>query len=311
MLTIRFVVNNVFNGWMPDDDRLGGTEDAVVQWAYILSQHSKVQVFSNFRAQNPFNYLGARYLNKQEYLAEAGQEEGVTVFVNEYRVSVVEPSIYLTNETDADRHDLREYEWVIQPTQWAIDNIKVNQKTKLIPYGYHPDRIKPARKIPKQCLYASSPDRGLDTLAIIWPEIVKEHPDAQLIVTYGGRLDAPNTTCVGSITEDQMDRLYSTSDIWLHPCNGGELYGISGVKAQAAGAIPVYFPVMALQETVRDGVACENPRDMYKKLVALLGNENEKDAIRERLMTLEFPTWESTAQQLIDVIIETWTTRVK
>ena len=306
-MIIRFLVNDVYGGWMPDATRLGGTEDAVVEWAKIYSKDYEVQVFSNFMADEPFKFRGATYYPKNQYIEKVGESPGATVNIMQYRIDVVEPTIYVTTETDADRLDLSQYYCVVWPTEWARDNVKVNNSTKIVPYGYHPGRIYPWKKVNKQCLYASSPDRGLDTLALVWPEVVKAHPDAHLYVTYGGSLDAPNTTNLGSVSETDMDKLFRTSDVWLHPCNGGEMYGISGIKAQAGGAIPVYFPTMALKETVQAGISCDGPRDMVKQLVTLLDDEERKTEIRKELAQLDLPSWEQSAEELLDVIIESWT----
>lgn len=303
-MTIRFLVNNIFQGWLPDDTRLGGTEESIVEWANILSHNHKVQVFSNFLSDDPFEYRGAMYYPRNQYLEQVGKKQGVTINVKSYDIEPVEPSVYLTNETDADRHDLSGFKYVIWPSQWAVDNIPVNTETRIVPHGFNPDDIYPSIKIPKQCLYASSPDRGLATLEQIWPSVVQQHPDAHLIVTYGGSIDAPNTTCVGQVSSSTMNRLFQTSDIWLHPCNGGEVFGMTAVKAQAAAAIPVYFPTMALQETVQVGESCTDARDMFIKLTNLLDNEDRKKELRKQLYGLQLPNWDVSTALLEQVIME-------
>jgi len=301
-MTIRFLVNNVYSGWMPDDTRLGGTEESVVEWAAILSVKYKVQVFSNFMSEEPFEYRGVTYSPRGGYLYQVGLEPGITINVKSHDIPVVEPSVYLTNEVDAYRYDLSDFYCCILPSQWAVDNIPVNTETKIVPHGFDKTEIYPAKKIPKQVLYASSPDRGLQALELIWPAVVVEHPDAQLIVTYGGELNTPNTTCLGTVNEKKMNQLYRESDVWVHPCSGGELYCISGIKAQAAGAIPVYFPVMALQETVKHGIQCFDERDMYRNLIDLLGNEREKKVIRKHLAKTHYPSWVDSTLALEDAI---------
>ena len=125
-MVVRFLVNNIFQGWMPDDSRLGGTEESIVEWADILSAKYKVEVFSNFMSEEPFIYRGAVYYPRNRYLEQAGKKPGVTVNVKSFDIDPVEPSIYLTNEVDATRHDLSGFEYCILPSQWAVDNIPVN-----------------------------------------------------------------------------------------------------------------------------------------------------------------------------------------
>jgi glycosyltransferase involved in cell wall biosynthesis len=226
----------------------------------------------------------------------------ICINIKDSEVPPKEPTLYLTNETNADKLDLSKYLGVIWPSQYAVDTIPVNNKTFILPHGYDSDKINTNhQKVKKQVLYASSPDRGLDLLAQIWPSVVEQHPDAHLYVTYGGEINTPNTT-YGEFSEEEMNELYNTSDIWCYPCTGGELYGISGVKAQAAGTIPVYFPTMSLAETVQDGVICTDIRDMYEKLVNLLGDEEEKAIIRDRLTAIHFTNWEDSTDQLLSII---------
>lgn len=305
-MVIRFLVNNIFNGWMPDNSRLGGTEESIVEWADILSKQYRVQVFSNFMSEEPFIYRGAVYFPRNAYLEKVGEEPGVTVNVKSYDIESVEPSVYLTNEVDASKHDLSNFSHVIFPSQWAVDHIPVNTNTVIVPHGFNPEEIYPSIKVKNQCLYSSSPDRGLDTLEQIWPSVVEQHPDAHLYVTYGGSINAPNVTCIGEVSEYAMNGLYQNSDIWIHPCNGGELFGMSAVKAQAAAAIPVYFPTMALQETVLVGESCTDARDMYTKLVRLMGDEQRKKDIRKELYDLQLPNWEVSTALLESVILDTW-----
>lgn len=301
-MRINFLVNAIFNGWHPNDTRLGGSEESVVRWSEELVRRGHhVNVFMNHRDPRT-----VRFLLRGVYYAERNLfNEKCDITLNLKSSDMQpnkKPAVYITNEIDASVHDLSKFAGVIWPSEWAEEHIPVNNPRRFIlPHGYDPQKIFYRRKVPKQCLYASSPDRGLDTLAQIWPAIVEKHPDAHLYVTYGGQIDAPNVTC-GEFTEEEMNQLYIDSEFWLHPANGGELYCISGIKAQAARCIPVYFPVMALAETVKAGVQCTDARDMYNKLVALMDDEDEKAEYRRQFRFLKFPTWEDSASRLLEII---------
>lgn len=285
-MRINFVVNYIQGGWKPTDKRLGGTEESVVQWAKELQKKGhEVSIYDNDTRDS---YVGGG---------------DICINVKSSDIAPKERTLYLTNEVDADQLDLSAYDGVIFPSQWAVDNIPVNNKTFILSHGYDDTAINTSHtKIKKQCLYASSPDRGLSTLEQIWPSVVEVHPDAHLYVTYGGVIDAPNTTC-GEFSEEEMNELFNTSEVWIHPCSGGELFGISGIKAQAAGAIPVYFPTMALAETVQVGEACSDPREMYNVLCQLLGNEEGKQAYREELSKLTLSTWKTSTDRLLEIIM--------
>lgn len=313
-MRINFLVNEVHGGWEPTDRRLGGTEESVVQWAEELVRRGCwVQVFRNGRGgyKNKgievdwLNVDGVQYEERDKWWPVRAKGTDITINVKSADKPPIGPTLYLTNETDATSKDLLAYDAVIWPSEYALENIPVNNPRKFVlPHGYDDTKINTSRtKINKQCLYASSPDRGLETLAQIWPSVVEQHPDAHLYVTYGGQIDTPETTC-GEYTEEEMNNLYNTSEFWLHPASGGELYGISGIKAQAAGAIPVYFPVMALAETVQAGAKCTDARDMYNTLCELLGNQEAKQTYREELSKLELPTWKTSTDRLLEIIDE-------
>lgn len=307
-MRISFLVNDVafvdyktleaIWGWEPTDHRLGGTEESIVKWGEDLVRRGhSVTVYKNGQTI-PYMHEGVIYSHRDLY---AGGHD-VCINTKASEIAPLEPTFYLTNETDAGLKDLSQFAGIIWPSHWAADNIPVNNPNLyIVPHGYDHKEIYPGNKVLKQCLYASSPDRGLDALDHVWPLIVDQHPDAHLYVTYGARVGLPNTT-YGEFSEHEMNELYRTSDLWLHPCSGGELFGISGIKAQAAGAVPVYFPTMALAETVRGGIACEDIRDMYFKLNDLIGNEEEKARLRADLATIHFDNWEDSTTKLLGVI---------
>lgn len=318
-MVINFLVNPVVNGWEPTDTRLGGTEESVVRWAEeLVSRGHKVTIFYNRRSDDKsvyesFENPGLYYAPREHYQSAKHDPSSfwdthyadVCINIKSSEVKPIEGErmLYLTNETDANRLDLSAYEAVIWPSEWADENIPVNNPQRyILPHGYDSDKIKPGKKISKQVLYASSPDRGLDLLLACWPSVYEAHPDANLIVTYGAPAqDIPGVTFLGEVDEDMMNELYATSDVWAHPCSGGELYGITGIKAQASGCVPVYIPTMALSETVKHGVICDefNFRD---KLIQTLGDEELKANIREQLSKEDFVDWKKSTTILENII---------
>lgn len=304
-MRVNWAVNNVFSGWNPDDTRLGGTEDSVVQWARRMALLGvDVHVFSNIK--NPGIYFGTHYHN------DFGEYEPGVAAINVKRhdfAPVEKNTWYLTNETDASRLDLSKFEGVILPSKWALENLDVvHRKIQILPHGYDHRKVFPGKKIKNQCLYASSPDRGLQELVKFWPEVVKQVPDATLVVTYGGYLELPNTICVGDVDEETMDELFNTSEFWVYPCIGGELYCITGIKAQVAEAIPVYYPTMALSETVEWGIQA-NPDSFVRKLVKAMKSDGYKREILAHNQKHEYPTWDSTTLHLLMILgIKPWLT---
>lgn len=299
-MRINFLVNEVAGGWEPTDKRLGGTEESIREWAEELAKRGhEVTIYRNGMYHN-FDYE-VLYLPREEYFKDAGDAD-ICINIKSPEVDPKEPTLYLTNETDATAKDLSKYLGVIWPSQWAVDNIPVNNKTFILPHGYNPEEIYPGKKVPKQCLYASSPDRGLDTLLRAWPSVVRAHPDATLIVTYGAQeYDLPSVTFVDA-TEEEMNKLYRESDIWAYPCNGGELYCMTGIKAQAAGCIPVYIPTMALKETVKSGYVATEEHYTDTLIKALSNDYNDNPWIRKQMAKRHYPTWQDSTDKLLEII---------
>lgn len=286
-MLISFLVNEIRGGWKPTDTRLGGTEESIVEWSKELRKRGhQVDIYDN---ENRNNYNGGY---------------DICINVKSSDKPPLEPTLYLTNETDASSLDLSAYAGVIWPSQWAVDNIPVNNKTFILPHGYDPKKIYPGDKIGQQCFYASSPDRGLETLLRVWPEVHAKHPKSTLILTYGARLELMEGVInLGEVDEDTMNEIYRTSEFWCHPCNGGELYCMTGIKAQAAGCIPVIIPCMALTETVKHGFFAQDGFGYGKKLdAALLASSEFKDKERYLLAQEHYPSWEDSTDILLKII---------
>lgn len=297
-MQINILLNPVFNGWSPKDKRLGGTEESVVRWAeelYKKGHTVKVYMDGFYGSHNEVVY------NKRDQYVGGGD---VCINIKSSDIAPKEPTIYLTNETDANELDLSMYDAVVWPSHWAKKNIPVNNdKVYVLPHGYDPKAIYPAKKIPKQCFYASSPDRGLSNLIEAWPEVHKAHPDATLIVTYGGLLHMDGVMNLGEVTEDEMNDIYRTSDIWCHPAIAGELYCITGKKAQVSGCIPVVIPTMALAETVKRGYKTD-AINYARTLIEVLDTDMQyRDIIRKDVIKhADAYTWSQSTDKLLKII---------
>lgn len=287
-MKISFICNPIYinGGWSPFDTRIGGSEECIVEWSKRLAERGyECRVFHNGKHGT---YEGVEYRNHSEF--EPGD---VTINVNYPQFKSEGKTIFWTSLTE--HPDLSHFDKVLAISHYQLANCGiVHSNVELLPPGYDHAEIYPSRKIPKQCFYASSPDRGLSTLLEIWPKVYEAHPDATLLVTYGGHVDQQGVINFGSVDEETMNQIYRTSQIWCHPCNGGELYCMTGIKAQASGCWPVIIPTMALAETVKFGTFSN--KDRYAEdLISALSTSNE-------IPVNSYPTWDSTTDQLLDII---------
>lgn len=287
-MKVSFIVNyiHINGGWSPWDQRVGGSEEAVIEWSKrLVALGHDVQVFHNGKHGL---YCGVEYLDHSEYVPN-----DITINVNYPEFEPKGTTIYYTT---LDRNpDLSKFDAVGVLSQYAKENTGViHRDTHIIPLGYDETQIYPDKKVSKQCFYASSPDRGLETLLEAWPEVHRAHPDATLILTYGADVAMDGVINLGSVDNETMNEVFRTSQVWCHPANGGELYCITGVKAQAAGCWPVIIPAMALAETVKYGTF--TTKEQYAEaLSAVLDDvpEPEKHS---------YPTWDDSTALLLSLI---------
>lgn len=192
-------------------------------------------------------------------------------------------------------------------------------------------KMKPSKRVkrdPKRMIYCSSPDRGLIYLLKMWPDIIKEVPDANLHVFYGfdtydvlhaGNparmkwkqmiLDAmkqPGIVYHGKVGHTELQKEFAQSGIWAYPTDFDEISCISAMKAQALGAIPVTTTQGALKETVRNGIKVdmnmllpESQEEYKKQLIKMLKNTKNQEELRPSMMkwAQEYFLWSKVAQQ--------------
>lgn len=146
-----------------------------------------------------------------------------------------------------------------------------------------------AKKILKRdfhkCIWTSSYDRGLEHLLDIWSDVKKAIPDATLEVAYGWtlfeqfyrdnpermgwlarinqKMKQPGITHHGRVSQPEIEKWYKRCGILAYPTDFYEINFISGIKAQAFGAVPVVMDYAALKETIRYGIKVKG--DIYDK----------------------------------------------
>jgi len=144
----------------------------------------------------------------------------------------------------------------LRPTRNGIDLLRFTQEVE---------------RNPRKVVYASSPDRGLGALLMMWPMIVKAVPDAELHVYYGWqnidkypnlrpfrqRIEAllqktPNVTWHGRLDQVELAKEFLSAGVWLYPTSFLEVSCITAMEAMAAGVAILTSECGALPETVGD-----------------------------------------------------------
>jgi hypothetical protein len=253
MFDIALYVNKVgTNGWTPRDTFFGGTEEYVVETAAILARYDyRVAVYHNGPTHGPFGKV--HYLPREHYMPP----RLALIAIKDVPTTLcAKRNIYFTNNIHDKAINFPQFDAVIGISNFHADAFLGRAaNVRIIGHACWTDALRPEKKVPWSFLYSSSPDRGLERVLQLWPKIKAHHPQATLHVTYGGTA-ARNMDGVvyhGALSQKDMNELYKTCQFWLHPCDGIELFCISGYKATVAECIPIFASKMALPETVNGG----------------------------------------------------------
>ena len=140
------------------------------------------------------------------------------------------------------------------------------------------------------------PIKGMDLVVPALAEVLKAHPDTQLLVVGDGSLrasmeeQAAQLGCadhirfVGRQPQDELSQWYSQMDIVLMPSRS-EGFGLTAIEAMACGCVMVASDTGGLPEVVRDGVCgllhrTEDVTDMAAKISTLIGDATLYDTLR-------------------------------
>lgn len=179
-------------------------------------------------------------------------------------------------------------------------------------------------------IYASSPDRGIDTLLQMWPAIKQAIPHATLSVYYGwNMLDKIVSLSGGNhplvqykervvaiyesvkhldvswhdrISRKNLQEIETTMHMWLYPTHFLETYCITALEMQMNGVLPVVNPIGGLLETAPNkiGHVLGHPnhpdykKRFIEKLYCYVADEpgQEEDRLNNRAWA-EKQTWDS------------------
>lgn len=163
---------------------------------------------------------------------------------------------------------MRQYPLLKWKVHQTSNGIKVANVWKAINKNYKRD--------PKRLFYASSPDRALLPLLNAFKVAYEFDPELSLYIAYGfnniekvantERLQArlkdaikqPGVTWLGRLNQDQVLEEWTKAGLCVYPCcDFRETGWITGMEAQACGAIPIVSPLWAVAEHTMGGSIIE------------------------------------------------------
>lgn len=270
--------------WSPESlnsTGIGGSETAVVEIARRFGAAGwRVDVY-NGAGRYEGVYDGVGYWEPERF---DGVREGEVAV--SWRQPAAHPQLQHCGPTLLWCHDLnygpvdsmRRFDIVMGVSQWHANMLSryYGIETDYVPNGINLERFsEKRRRQPMQCVYTSSPDRGLEGLLHLWPRIVEQEPGAKLVIAYGwdnydkftamrnsGQMaqwkehmlalieQTPNVEQVGRLPQDKLAELFLESYTWLYPTQFLEVSCITAMEAMAGGCVPVTSSVGALPETI-------------------------------------------------------------
>lgn len=160
-------------------------------------------------------------------------------------------------------------------------------------------------------IYTSSPDRGLEHLLKMWPDVKKAVPEAELYIAYGfaifdrmyentnpgamqwkekmlEMMKQPGITDYGRLSQPDVEKLMRSCAIFAYPTHFSEINCISALKSQYLGLEPVVINYAALKETVQFGRKIEGDifdeevqNEFKKQLIDALQNPMSEEKRQE------------------------------
>jgi GR25 family glycosyltransferase involved in LPS biosynthesis len=197
-------------------------------------------------------------------------------------------------------------------TKWHADEYKklypcISEKITIINNGidttlFNYDNLKNKNSF----IYSSCPERGLDRLLELWPEILNKMPDATLhICTYTKfpRNESENNmntiinsyesiTHYGKLNQTDLYNLMSKCEYWLYPVNFNETSCITSMEMLMSEVICLYYPLGGLCDTLGEyGIQISHGNEI-EKIMEL--SEEQKIKIRKNgLCYAESCSWDN------------------
>lgn len=283
--------------WSPKSVKtgLGGSEQAIMYLSKLWTKLGyKVTVYTNV-GENEGVYDGVEYLNFFRF----NSRDKFDIVISWRNPHFIRKNLLDARLVLLDLHDVPQAGEFTKDLLNKTDYIMVksdyhrsllpdvpDEKFVVIGNGINWDELQKVKVKKKKhaVFYGSSPDRGLENLLDIWPEVIKYVPDAELHVCYGfdlflklrghvkvhrdwynrmmKKLDQKGIVNHGKVGHEELHKIAKSCAIWAYPTHFEEIDCITARYCQALGTMPLIYNYAALQTTVQRGVRLDvDPHD--------------------------------------------------
>jgi FkbM family methyltransferase len=125
--------------------------------------------------------------------------------------------------------------------------------------------VKKPVKVPNRFIYTSCTERGLSKLLDLWPKILEEIPDAELVIScynpfpqnddehrMNGIIQKYSSSIkhLGSLRREKLYELMATAEYWLYPSHFPETSCITSMELLMSEVVCFYYPEAGLVNTI-------------------------------------------------------------
>ncbi len=279
-----------FHGGTLEERGLGGSESALIYIARALAENgSRVRVFCN--CDRPGDYNGVRYDDLVDFHIYR-KLHPLPVFISSRSVRPFKTSLqaqacvlwihddinvaYLEGENPANLPIDRIFaisRW--QRDEWSNRFCIASDSFFLTRNGVDISMFRPkGKRMRNRLIYANRPNRGLDVLLELFPNIRQQVPDVELhVFTYSlpndkveesvlQKAQQPGVYLRGSLNKAALAEEMAMARLMVYPSTFRETSCIAAIESQAAGTPVVASTLAALPETIFNGVGgCLIPGD--------------------------------------------------
>lgn len=347
---VAIVVDRDPMPWSPTDAEgpgLGGSELAVTRVASgLVRRGRRVTVYANLREEEI--HSGACYERRSAFRGEEQRAAVIACRAFELLDSppAADTTLLWVHTPDAGsaltEGRTRALDHLLALSAWHADRLRsahpfAARKIKVVRNGVDPVPARGPRAL--RVLSTSQPERGLDVLLELWPQVRARVPEAELVCVWAPVYDhiesrnagvashrqrvralarQPGVRLLGPVPRPRLVDLLSCSRVWAHPSwstSAGlpfeEISCIAAMEAQAAGLWVVASAIGALPETVGVGAlvdAGDAPGAAWRERLAaeivrgLVDSDTRARAEREGPAAVRALGWDGVAEAMDGLI---------
>lgn len=256
---------------------VGGAELSMMTWAETMTKRGhQVRVFNN--PDTPGYYEGVEYLPQADFEPSTYRDVFI-VYRSPSHCPIDQVKAGIKLHWSTDQYTMGNYATdivpfvdkiiCISPYHMADYQGRYNPSPKQLTYidlGVRlQDYALEVEKIQNRFIFCSVPERGLEIVRHIWPQVKSVLSDASLVITADHRLwgsHSPNNqqyrlnmlalegiVFLGAIKRSELVKRQMEAQIHFYPVTYEELFCISSAECQVAGAYSITSDIGALSTT--------------------------------------------------------------